>query len=345
VARELRVPGVFGMRGIEALADGLEVTVDADGCAVYPGRIPALLEQARSRPQLTAGSPVHDSLVRAMAHSTPLHLLDPDAISFRPSRCETLHDVTRFCHEKAVREMFEFGRRHRFPRHAAKQLHHNVPMQWWLLDLEDGFTQEIAGKYVHLDEITCRPMLALWDGMVAVPWEGPPAMSGRGFASVLFEATANPAPATPFRKPYAQRNYFMISRNFMNLQSRFGFHFAAVEALVSQRELENYLSFSFKGGAADMGRRSTRVRLVAEILEERGFSVTIVEDTVTARLAGLPEAAMEQRLRVVGYLLMHTRQLDMAMADPAAVRYYGDKIRRDLAELIGEANQGPESGA
>jgi pyruvate,water dikinase len=333
VARELRVPGVFGMPGLEALADGLEVTVDADGCAVYQGRIQELLEQAPSRPNLMAGSPVHDSLLRVKAHITPLNLLDPDALSFRPSSCETLHDVTRFCHEKAVREMFEFGRRHRFPRHAAKQLHYNIPMQWWLLDLEDGFTREVTGKYVRLDEITCRPMLALWDGMVAVPWEGPPAMSGRGFASVLFEATANPALATPFRKPYAQRNYFMISRNFMNLQSRFGFHFAAVEALVSERELENYLSFSFKGGAADMGRRSTRVRLVAEILDEHGFSVTIVEDTVTARLAGLPEAAMEQRLRVVGYLLMHTRQLDMAMADPAAVRYYGDKIRRDLAAL------------
>lgn len=344
VARELGVPGVFAMPGLEALADGLEVTVDADSCAVYPGCVPELLEQTRSRPILMAGSPVHDSLLRAMAHITPLTLLDPDALSFRPSSCETLHDITRFCHETAVREMFEFGRRHRFPRHAAKQLHHNVPMQWWLLDLEDGFSREIAGRYVHLDEIACRPMLALWDGMVAVPWEGPPAMSGRGFASVLFEATANPALATPFRKPYAQRNYFMISRSFVNLQSRFGFHFAAVEALASERERENYLSFSFKGGAADMSRRSTRVRLVAEILEERGFTVTIVEDTVTARLAGLPKAEMEGRLREVGYLLMHTRQLDMAMADPAAVRYYGDKIRRDLSVLIGEANQEPEPG-
>jgi pyruvate,water dikinase len=344
VARELGVPGVFAMPGLEALADGLEVTVDADSCAVYPGCVPELLEQTRSRPILMAGSPVHDSLLRAMAHITPLTLLDPDALSFRPSSCETLHDITRFCHETAVREMFEFGRRHRFPRHAAKQLHHNVPMQWWLLDLEDGFSREIAGRYVHLDEIACRPMLALWDGMVAVPWEGPPAMSGRGFASVLFEATANPALATPFRKPYAQRNYFMISRSFVNLQSRFGFHFAAVEALASERERENYLSFSFKGGAADMSRRSTRVRLVAEILEERGFTVTIVEDTVTARLAGLPKAEMEGRLREVGYLLMHTRQLDMAMADPAAVRYYGDKIRRDLSVLIGEANQQPEPG-
>jgi pyruvate,water dikinase len=206
-------------------------------------------------------------------------------------------------------------------------------MQWWLLDLEDGFSHDVTGKYVRLEDITCRPMHALWHGMVAVPWEGPPAMTRGGFASVLFEATANPALATPFRKPYAQRNYFMISRNFMNLQSRFGFHFAAVEALVSERDLENYLSFSFKGGAADMSRRSARVRLVASILEEQGFAVTIVEDNVTARVAGLPETEMEARLRAVGYLLMHTRQLDMAMADPAAVRYYGEKIRRELAEL------------
>jgi pyruvate,water dikinase len=154
-----------------------------------------------------------------------------------------------------------------------------------------------------------------------------------GLASVLFEATANPALATPFRKPYAQRNYFMISRNFMNLQSRFGFHFAAVETLLSERDLENYLSFSFKGGAADMGRRSTRARLLADILEEQGFAVTVVEDNVVARVAGLPEADMEARLMAVGYLLMHTRQLDMAMADAAAVRHYGAKIRRDLAEL------------
>ena len=335
VARELGIPAVFGVPGLDELAHGVEVTVDAGGCAVYAGRVPALLEQAESRPKATAGSPVHDSLLRAMAHITPLNLLDPDALAFRPSSCETLHDVTRFCHEQAVREMFEFGRRHRFPRHKAKRLHYNIPMQWWLLDLDDGFTREVEGKYVRLEEITCRPMLALWDGMVAVPWEGPPAMSGRGFASVLFEATANPALATPFRKPYAQRNYFMISRNFMNLQSRFGFHFAAVETLVSHRDLENYLSFSFKGGAADMTRRSARVRLLSEILTEHGFAVTITEDTATARLAGLPEAAMEERLRVVGYLLMHTRQLDMAMADPAAVRYYGDKIRRDLAALIG----------
>ncbi len=344
VARELAVPGLFGISDLDTIEQDAVVTVDANGRTVYPGRVESLLEGRPERPCLMAGSPVHEVLVNALEHISPLNLLEPDDVSFRPSTCRTLHDITRYCHEKSVREMFDFGREHRFPKHESKQLHHNVPMQWWVLNLEDGFTHDIAGKYVRLDEITCRPMLALWHGMVAVPWDGPPAMSGRGFASVLFEATANPALATPFRKPYAQRNYFMISRRFMNLQSRFGFHFAAVEAVLGDRERDNYLSFSFKGGAADLERKAARVRLLCEILDEQGFQVRAVEDTVSARLAGLPSDHMADRIEIVGYLLMHTRQLDMIMANPTAVAHYRDKIRRDIATLIDGSTLGPAGG-
>jgi pyruvate,water dikinase len=309
------------------------VTVDATGCAVYPGRIQELLDEAVRRQSVMVGSPVHSTLQAALELISPLHLLDPDDVSFRPSSCRTLHDITRFCHEKAVREMFDFGRTHRFPKHASKQLHHNVPMQWWVLDLEDGFRREISGKYVRLEDITCRPMHAVWRGMVAVPWEGPPALSGRGFASVLFEATANPALATPFRTKYTQQNYFMISSSFMNLQSRFGFHFAAVETVVGERDPENYLSFSFKGGAADIHRKAARVRMICDILERHGFAVAAREDHATARIAGLPAADMERHIEIVGYLIMHTRQLDMIMADPASVAHYRAKIGRDIREI------------
>jgi pyruvate,water dikinase len=334
VAREFRVPALLGVgRSVRTLADGDVVTVDAGGQAVYRGRQEQLLGGGAQRTSLMAGSPVHDTLLGALERIAPLTLLDPDALSFRPANCRTLHDITRFCHEQAVREMFEFGRDQRFPEHAAKQLHHNVPMQWWLLDLEDGFTGEVSGKYVRLHEIASVPMLAIWNGMVAVPWEGPPAATGRGLASVLFEATTNPALATPFRKPYAQRNYFMISSHFMNLQSRFGFHFSAVESLAGPRPEENYIAFSFKGGAADRQRRSSRIRLIADFLEELDFAVTVVHDTATARIAGLSAPDTAQRLRIIGYLLMHTRQLDVIMGDPAAVRYYRDKIRSDIAGL------------
>ncbi len=139
-------------------------------------------------------------------------------------------------------------------------------MQWWVLDLGNGFKDTVKGKYVHLEDIACKPMLAIWDGMVAVPWDGPPAVSGRGLASVLFQATANPALSSPFKKPYANRNYFIISKHFMNLQSRFGFHFTNVEALAGDRPEENYLSFSFKGGAADHERKAGRARFIGELL-------------------------------------------------------------------------------
>jgi pyruvate,water dikinase len=210
-------------------------------------------------------------------------------------------------------------------------------MQWWVLDLDDGLRNEIEGKYVTLGDIRCAPMLALWEGMTAVPWEGPPAMSGRGFASVLFEATANPALATPYKRPYANRNYFMVSRTFMNLQSRFGFHLCQVEALVSERRQENYASFNFKGGAASAERRIARVVFLGELLEEQGFRVRLTEDTAAARLNGLGEDAMKDQLRVVGYLLMHTRQLDMVMSDPSAVEHYRAKMRADIETLRGGA--------
>jgi pyruvate,water dikinase len=332
VAREFGVPAIFGMGSLDVLRRGEEITVDADGVAIHPGLIPGLGD-GRQRRNLMAGSPVREVLGRALVHIAPLTLLDPNAPEFRPASVRTLHDITRFCHEKAVAEMFSFGSEHSFPRFAAKQLHHNVPMQWWVLNLDDGFTGEVKGKYVHLNEISCGPMHALWDGMIAVPWDGPPALSGSGLASVLFEATRNPALATPFRKPYAQRNYFMVSKNFMNLQSRFGFHFSTVETLAGDRDSENYLLFSLKGGAADIERRAARAQFIADILADKGFAMKVIEDTVTARASALPQEIVLDLVKIVGYLLMHTRQLDMIMGDQRTIDHYRSKLEGDIAGL------------
>jgi pyruvate,water dikinase len=333
VAREFGVPAILGAGSVDVLTNGLEITVDATARAVYPGRIEALLEVADSRPAPVADTPVRDALRRALTHIAPLNLIDPESLDFRPSKCQTLHDITRFCHEQSVREVFAFGSDLPFPEYAAKQLHHNVPMQWWVLDLGNGFKEAVTGKYVHLQEIACKPMLSLWDGMVAVPWDGPPAVSGRGLGSVLFQATANPALANPFKKPYANRNYFIISKHFMNLQSRFGFHFTNVEALAGERPEENYLSFSFKGGAADRERKAARARFIGELLANLGFEITVIEDVVSARRTHLGRAEVEEGVRVIGYLLMHTRQLDMIMNEPSAVERCRAKMQSDIASL------------
>jgi pyruvate,water dikinase len=337
VAREFGVPAILGLEGAtDLLKNGESVTVDADGLRVCRGKIEPLLQSRETSKSLMDGSPVLEVLTRVSENIIPLHLLDPGTSDFKASRCRTFHDITRFCHEKAVLEMFSFGKDHHFSERSSKQLVCRIPMKWWVLNLDDGFKEDVPGKFVDLDNIISIPMLALWDGIVAVPWGGPPPVDSKGLMSILMEASSNPALDPSMPSYYADRNYFMISKNFCSLSSRFGFHFASTEALVGDRTNENYVSFSLKGGAADQSRRTLRARFVGSILEEFEFHSEIKDDGVMARLEGYDEEVMKEKLKILGYLLIHTRQLDMIMFNDASCVQLRSKLLTDIFNITKE---------
>ncbi|MDQ7785449.1 MAG: PEP/pyruvate-binding domain-containing protein [Desulfomonilaceae bacterium] len=340
VAREFGVPALFGVAGaVEQLRQGALVTVDSDGRTVYEGRAEGLAALTTPRRNLMEGSPVYEALEKAASHIVTLNLLDPEAHEFQPKNCRTFHDITRYIHEKSVEEMFNFGEQHNFPQGSSKQLFFKVPMQWWVLNLEDGFGHEIQGKYVTLEDIVSVPMLAVWDGITAVPWEGSPQVDAKGFMSVMVQSAANPHIEASVGSSFSTRNLFLITKNYCSLHSRFGFHFSTLEAYVDANPEENYIHFAFKGGAADYRRRVMRARLIQEIMEEYRFRAEVKEDSLFGRMENADQEFMTSRLKILGYLILHTRQLDMVMSNEKEVARYKNKFRCDISTFLW-----PESG-
>ncbi|SFJ29563.1 pyruvate, water dikinase [Desulfomicrobium apsheronum] len=335
VAREFKVPGLFGVPSATSILEtGQEITLDADNCAIYAGLQETLLDRKPQRPNMMAGSPVFQTLQRLNRHIIPLNLLDPDGLDFTPANCKSLHDITRFCHEKSVQEMFSFGRDHNFSPRSSKQLKTIVPMQWWIINLEDGFVSDTGDKMIPLDKITSVPMLALWRGIVAYPWEGPPCIDCKGFMSVLFQSATNRNLEPAMASQFSEKNYFMISKHFCNLQSRFGYHFTSVEALAGPRSRENYIRFQFKGGAADHQRKVRRAKFVGEILDEFNFRTRVREDALFARLDDCDQEFIENHLEILGHILIHTRQLDMIMNKEDVVQFYKKRILNQLHAMM-----------
>lgn len=193
------------------------------------------------------GSPVFGILQHAAKHILPL-TIDADSVDFTAANCATYHDIARYCHEKAASAMFALGAEKQFAPLRVKQLRDAVLKQFWVVNLSDGFTANPSGPVVDIEQIASCPMLALWRGMNAYPWQGPPPVDGKGFLAVLFEATANPHLDPAAQTAYfSEKNYFMISREYCSLHSRFGFHFVSVEARLGERRKENYLLFQLRG--------------------------------------------------------------------------------------------------
>jgi pyruvate,water dikinase len=326
VARELRVPTLLNTKtATRSIPPGTMVTVDAGGGFVYEGEITALCQGQADyfgRPVCQPSErevtlpPFIEKIVSYMA---PLNLIDPRSQTFTAEGCRTLHDLARYVHEKSFEEMFGLGEKLGDARAFSYFLDVFLPIDLYIIDLGGGLIETPKTKKVKRSQIASVPLAALLKGMLHkdIPRFGAKPMDLSGFFSIMMRHALNsPEQDRTFKDPC----YALISDCYLNLTARVGYHFSVVDSYCSATTNKNYISFLFRGGAADAIRRVRRVRAIAGVLKEHGFAVEIRGDAVNARLSKTPQQEIASHLDMIGRLLQFFRQLDVSMIDEQATQ-------------------------
>lgn len=326
LAREFSVPTILNLKGaLQQLEHGRQVTVDAVTGRIYADEIQELLALATSRRFTIADSPVHATLRQVAEQIVPLHLLDPKSPLFRPESCTTLHDIMRFVHERCYTEMFHISDRASDAGSVSRTLKVKLPLDLHIIDLGGGL-HHVDGPYIYLDQISSVPLNALLAGMLLpdVHAQGPRPINMSGFLSVMNQHLLEPPTAQAQR--FGERSYCIVSDKYLNFSSRVGYHYCVIDAYCGQTVSKNYITFQFKGGAADEIRRERRVRCIALILERLGFSTDVRGDMTQAKFQKFEQEETGHRLDQLGRLLIVTRQMDMLMANDQAIATMADNF-------------------
>jgi len=321
LCREFGVPTLLGVPDVlSALPPGEVATVDAWSGRIYRGRVEALAGLDVPREIALRDTPVHGVLTRVLAHVAPLHLLDPKSPQFNEKSCSTIHDIMRLLHEWSYAEMFRISDMASGQSGMAMRLDAVTGLDLYVIDLGGGVAEGGGGRgRVAPREIVSRPFLALLDGLVLGEEQlrTPRPVHLKGFMSVLGEQMMSQPRAEGQR--FGDKSYAIISDKYLNFSSRVGYHYGVLDCYCGRTVNKNYITFSFKGGAADDVKRARRARGIALILERLGFAVEVTGDRVAGRFQKFDAEMIEDRLRSMGRLLQFTRQTDMLMVGEDSV--------------------------
>jgi pyruvate,water dikinase len=238
-----------------------------------------------------------------MKFITPLNLVDPQLPEFSAQNCRSLHDIIRFAHEMAMQEMFRLGDDLSGHTGMARELLATLPFRVLLVDLGSGIAPEADSTGVNLSELRCTPLLALLQGM--------------GHSQIPSDAVSGKDGLRP-------TCYAVVSESYVNFSGRLGNHFATIDSYSGPVINDNYITFSFKGGAAQYEQRVRRALILAGILRRQGFRVTQSGDSLKAEIRKYDQRRFTERLDTLGRLLAAVRALDWRLESDSEIARYVD---------------------
>ncbi len=201
----------------------------------------------------------------------------------------------------------------------------------------DGPAAEQDGKRkVAVDDLRSAPLKAFWKGVEEEGWPAharPVNLSG--FVSVVTTQMG-----TGSRQDFAEASFALLSAQYMLLSLHLGYHFTTFESMLTPEPSKNYIRMQFKGGGASADRRTRRIRLMMDLLSRMGFEHASRGDFLDTSFSYADEAAIADRLRLLGRLTMLTKQLDMALSNDNITDWYTEDFARKLG-LEGPDGEAP----
>ncbi len=344
LCRELGIPTIVNMPdAMQLLKHGQEVTVIAsdEGVVLYSGIDRSLLAGAGQNGQQMEALYEFRKKRYILRYLSPLHLIDPLMDEFLPERCRSMHDILRFMHEKSVGELVEQARTGSagYRRKTVVPLDLPVPAGMLVMDMGGGLlNQPLKGKAV-LGDVASVPFKAILRGMLHPgAWrEDPVPLNAGDFLSSMMRLPD----IRSMTESTAGYNLAVISRDYVNMSIRFGYHFNMLDCYCSEKAKNNHIYFRFAGGATDLTKRSRRLDLISRILSSYGFTVKIKGDLLIARLAGFAREEMEHVLDRTGRLIAFARQLDAVLASERDVILFAERFLKDQYELASNSHSIP----
>jgi len=314
LAREYNVPALVDTKiATKVLKPGMEITVDAYNAKVYRGIIEKIIREAEQADIFIQETPFFKRLKQMAQKIVPL-LIDPKKGNFHSKFCKTYHDITRFTHEMAMKEMFSLMDTVQMEKAQIVRVKTKAPLNLYVMDLGEGLKEK--GKEVYTEEdIQSIPLRALLKGMEHpdISWVRPVPKGLKqgisGFLSVMYESTLT--------KPedFWDKTYAIISKEYSNFSCKLGYHYSNVESYCNPDINRNYIFFTFMGGGADIRRRQRRARFIGTVLVKLGFKVEIKADLIKAQFRKYDETITTEKLDYLGRLMGCSQQLDMSLSD------------------------------
>lgn len=328
IAREFKVPAITGVKNALKLKPGALVTVDASSGNIYDNIRLEILELRNGECSKEQNTEIFLLLEKMLAKISPLNLINPTASDFTVENCMTYHDLTRFCHQKAMEEMFSGAKDLDGSQKIFGRLRTDIPLKINIVYLDKNPDFFGHRKLIDEEELDSAPMKCFWKGIKKEGW---PRNLPVNFSSAMSAMTVETSGRR--KSGFSQDSYAILSEEYMLASLRMGYHFTSVEAMVTDEPNKNYIKMQYKEGGAAFDRRERRIQLIMRLLTNMGFEHQSKGDFLDSSCSYSDRDETCRKIYNLGRIVMMTKQLDMALSSDSVADWYCGEFASKLGML------------